>query len=222
MATRRTFDNLSAEKRSRITEVALEEFGQKGFDAASINRMVGRLGIAKGSMFQYFGDKQGLFRHVFHAATARVKDYLRAVRDETRDEGLFVRLEGTLLAGIRFVREHPRIYALYLRVLFDSRVPFRDELLDSLRSNSQRFLRQLVVSAAERGELRPGVDPDRVCFLLDAIMDRFLQSLCVPHLDGGLGVYGCDESAARRWAGDLMEIVRLGVGSETAPTAGSA
>ncbi len=63
---RKTFQNLSKEKQERITRIAVEEFAYKGFEGASINSMVGRMKIAKGSIFQYFGDKKGLFLFVFN------------------------------------------------------------------------------------------------------------------------------------------------------------
>jgi len=68
MTTRQTFLNLPENKRDRITAVAVNEFATQGYAGASINRMIGRLKIAKGSIFQYFGDKRGLFMYVFDVA----------------------------------------------------------------------------------------------------------------------------------------------------------
>jgi AcrR family transcriptional regulator len=50
---------------------------------------VGRLGIAKGSILQYFRDKAGLFGHVFDFAVDMVKDHLRRVRESTRGQDVF-------------------------------------------------------------------------------------------------------------------------------------
>ena len=49
-----TFFNLPEDKRALICKVALEEFGEYTFDQASINRIVAKAGIAKGSFYQYF------------------------------------------------------------------------------------------------------------------------------------------------------------------------
>lgn len=56
--------------------------------------MVNSLQIAKGSIFQYFGDKSGLFMYVFGVAMERVKNYLRDVRDSSAD---------TVLPGLKEV-----------------------------------------------------------------------------------------------------------------------
>jgi TetR/AcrR family transcriptional regulator len=209
---RSTFVNLDREKQDRILRVAVEEFGDKGYARASINAIVRKLGIAKGSIFQYFGDKEGLFRFVFDAATEMVKDYLRTVRDQTADADLFTRLEATLLAGNLFLRKHPVVYRLYLRTLLETQLPCREAALSALRSYSLKYLRSLLDDAAGRGELREGLDIDAAAFLLDAAMDRFLQTRAVPHLDAGLGLYDCSEETARRWIRQLVDALRLGIG----------
>jgi len=210
----KTFQNLSKPKQKRITRAAVEEFSEKGFTGASINAIVKNLGIAKGSIFQYFGDKQGLFLFVFNQAMEMVKDYLRTVRDQTEDEELFSRLEKTLLAGVHFLREHPLLYTLYLKVLFESQIPFRNKILASLRSYSHEYLYSLLETAKDRGELRENIDLDKTSFVLDAIMDRFLQAQAIQHLDAGLGLYKTDEENARDWIAGIVDIMRIGIGCE--------
>ncbi len=210
----KTFQNLTRVKKNRIRQAAVTEFGEKGYTAASINTMVQRLGIAKGSIFQYFGDKKGLFLFVFDSAMTTVKNYLKKVREKTKEKPLFDRLEATLLAGVFFLKKHPLIYRLYLKILFEYDIPHREELLLTIRRYSFEYLRSLLEDAQERGELREGVDLDRVCFVLDAIMDRFLQAQAIPHLDAGLGLYQCSEGTARQWVAQLMQMLRLGIGGD--------
>lgn len=211
MTARQTFLNLPEDKRCRIIEVAMREFAAWGYEGASINRMIERLQIAKGSMFQYFGDKHGLFTYVFDLAMSMVKDYLREVRDATTAEDLFVRLNQTLAAGIAFVTNHPRIYALYLRIQSDQTIPLRDEILSALRRYSHSYLRSLLKAARDRGELRADLDLDQAAFLLDAMMDRFLQSLSMEHFDAGIGLYKLDRAQATRWARQLVAVVKDGM-----------
>ena len=55
---RPTFLNLPPEKKERVVAAALGEFADKGYQQASLNTMVAASGIAKGSIYQYFKDKQ--------------------------------------------------------------------------------------------------------------------------------------------------------------------
>ncbi|MFZ5571264.1 MAG: TetR/AcrR family transcriptional regulator [Thermodesulfobacteriota bacterium] len=212
MTTKKTFQNLSPSKQDRITLAAIEEFSEKGYAGASINALVDHLGIAKGSIFQYFGDKKGLFYFIFDTCTEMVKARLRIIRDQTRDDQLFSRLEKSLTAGVAFLSEHPRIYKLYLQVLFGSKIPFRDEILLSLRKYSHEYLHSLLESARDKGELRENLDMDKACFVIDAIMDRFLQAHMIRHLDAGVGLHQADDPLIQVWIAELMEIIRHGIG----------
>lgn len=216
----KTFQNLSTTKQHRIIGAAIDEFGKKGYAGASINSLVDQIGIAKGSIYQYFGDKKGLFLFVFTTCTDVVKNRLRLLREETAEDDLFSRLEKSLSAGITFLQEHPHIYKLYINVLFGSKIPFRDEILGSLREYSYGYLHSLLTAAQEKGELRAGVDINKICFVLDAVMDRFIQTRTISQIDAGLGIYQAGPEELRRWISDIMDIMRIGIGSsETIPSA---
>ena len=54
---RNRFDNLGSEKQEAILRAAGEEFAEKGFAGASINRIIRESGMSKGSVYYYFEDK---------------------------------------------------------------------------------------------------------------------------------------------------------------------
>lgn len=97
---KRTFRNLPESKQKQFLDVALKEFSQKDYDSASITHIVRVLGIAKGSVYQYFDDKRDLWKYLKQYADERrlnwVKDlyrsdypdfyaYFRAMQDKHRD-----------------------------------------------------------------------------------------------------------------------------------------
>ncbi len=55
-----TFLNLNYEKQEKILFVAIEEFANNTFNEASMNRIVKKAKIPKGSLYQYFKDKKDL------------------------------------------------------------------------------------------------------------------------------------------------------------------
>lgn len=55
------FDRLPEEKRERILEAAAKEFTARGFDGASLNRILDEAGISKGAAYYYFDDKADLY-----------------------------------------------------------------------------------------------------------------------------------------------------------------
>jgi AcrR family transcriptional regulator len=206
-----TFRHLPADKQERVLTAALEEFANKGYHQASLNKVVAQAGIAKGSIYQYFPNKEGLFSFLFQQALGLVRRTLTAVKEETLEEKFFVRLEKSLQAGIRFLREHPRIYNFYLKIQYDKNVPFREEFLEAIRRYAAEYFGSLVRRAKARGELRPGVPEDAVLFLLDAVFDRFLQAAALPTLDVTLELHQASEDAVNRRIREIIDLLREGL-----------
>jgi AcrR family transcriptional regulator len=206
-----TFRHLPPDKQERVLDAALAEFADRGYQAASLNRMVAQAGIAKGSLYQYFPNKEGIFSYIFQYALKLVRRTLTTVKEETLEENFFVRLEKSLLAGVAFSREHPRIFSLYLKIQFDKNVPFREEFLAAVRRHATEYFASLVRRAWSRGELRPGVPRDAVLFLLDAVFDRFLQAVAVPALDVTLDLHQATDADLRKHVRELVGLLKEGL-----------
>ncbi len=212
MAPSDTFQNLPTDKQERILDGALSEFAAKGYGRASMNTLVSRLGIAKGSIFQYFRDKPGLFQHVFDFAVERVKGHLRQVRDQTEGQDVFQRIHLSLLSGLDMIENNPRLFQLYLRVVFEGDVPFRGRLLASIFLFGRDYLMELLREGVEAGQLRKDLDLEMAVFVVHAALERFLVASSVEHMDPGLGLYGADLDQARDNAGRLVEMLKQGLG----------
>ncbi len=54
------FLNLTVDEQTKIIDAALDEFADKDFEAASLNSIIAKAGISKGSMYHYFANKEDL------------------------------------------------------------------------------------------------------------------------------------------------------------------
>ena len=206
-----TFRHLPADKQERVLNAALVEFADQGYHQASLNRLVAQAGIAKGSLYQYFPNKEGIFRHVFQIALNLVRRTLVEVKVTTQDENLFTRLEKSLKAGVRFLKEHPRIFSLYLKIQFDRQLPFREEFLAAVRRHAGEYFDSLIRQARVKGELRPGISDPAVVFLLDAVFDRFLQAAAVPALDVTFNLHQAPEETINQRIRETIDLLREGL-----------
>ena len=178
-----TFRKVSFQKQQAILDAATAEFAAYGYHQASINRLVNNLGIAKGSIFQYFGSKQGLFEHVFTHAREVVSEHLRSIRNQTRDEDFFTRLSTILTSGLAFVREHPGLYRMYMHILRDEHLPGRAAYLTQVRTASRAYLTGLVDQGLANNELDPDLSRKWAVHFLDTLLDRFFQVMSDPGQD---------------------------------------
>jgi AcrR family transcriptional regulator len=67
------FEKLAPEKRERLFDVAAQEFASRGFEQASLNRILEQAQMGKGSAYYYFEDKADLFCAVIEHARERVR-----------------------------------------------------------------------------------------------------------------------------------------------------
>ena len=178
------FLKLPPEKRKRIVDAAIAEFAENGYKGASMNALVKRAGISKGAIFKYFRTKKGLFAFVYNTALQHVKAYLRAVRDGSTDENFFVRLEKVMFGGIRFIQGNEALSRIYYRIAYTDDSPYKNEILEELNGESIRFLSALIENGVQRGEIRPDIDAETGAFILQSILDRFLQLQLHPISNG--------------------------------------
>src|ERR1700756_1178386 len=78
----------SEAKRIRIIDAAMRHFAEQGYHAARVADIAAELGISKGSVFQHFVSKDGLFFEVYKKAVRTFAAYLDAPQ-EIRDRGFF-------------------------------------------------------------------------------------------------------------------------------------
>lgn len=83
---KQTFLNLNEAKRKQITDAFLREFAINSYDDASITIVVKQLGIAKGSIYQYFEDKLDLFLFLMGECSQVKNKYVTSIkRDDFPD-----------------------------------------------------------------------------------------------------------------------------------------
>ena len=63
-AAQRRAQERSAARREAILAAALEEFSARGFEAARLDDVARRAGVAKGTIYLYFRDKESLFQEL--------------------------------------------------------------------------------------------------------------------------------------------------------------
>ena len=59
------YESIDESLKTRILDVSKEEFGAHGYEGASYNKIIQKIGISKGSMYYYFENKEDLFLTCF-------------------------------------------------------------------------------------------------------------------------------------------------------------
>lgn len=150
-------------KRSReaLLRAAEHVFGENGFENAAIAEICRHAGCALGSFYVYFPDKKAAFVELVdglgHNLRLHLTEAIKASPDRLRSER-----EG-LLAYLRFVGEHKKLYRIVREAEFVDEVAFR-RYHDNFVAGYVAGLEH----AMERGDIRR-VDPEVVTHCLMGI-----------------------------------------------------
>lgn len=139
-------------RREDILDAALKVFAEHGYERSSIEKVCARAGIARGTLYQYFADKQALFHAVLETWGERIHAQMRPFRDLgvelPRDPELVRRL---LLERIRSIFATAAEYRDAYRLLLKEAVAKNAAADRLVRKFDERFL------ATMRVEIEDGI-----------------------------------------------------------------
>lgn len=137
--------------RAAILAAGRAVFGEIGFGAASVRDIVRRTELAAGTFYNYFPDKESIFRALVEQTGAEARERVAAARAGATDGRAFV--EDAFRAYFAYIVEDPDRHAFMRRNAGTIRFEFDDVALPAVTDDLIGDLR----AAIDRGEL-PEVD----------------------------------------------------------------
>jgi len=205
----------SEAKRARILETAMRHFAERGYQAARIEDIATELSIAKGSVFQHFGSKEGLFLAAYQKAVSSFSAYLDAPPPVVAN-GFFETLRYWLERTDRLVRENWIPYRVALLGNYGTDLRVRHEINRFLRERDPYGTAAFVRMGVARGEIRSDIDEEMIVSLLDWTVERFQDALLTEELDPGLfprQANRAEKTAARIY--QFMELLHGAISTKT-------
>jgi AcrR family transcriptional regulator len=204
----------SENKRSKIIDVAMKHFAEQGYHAARVGDMATELGIAKGSIFQHFGSKDGLFFEVYKKAVRSFSRYLDAP-SEVRERGFFEVLHYWLERTEHLIREDWIPYRVSLLGNYGTDLALKREINRFLLAEDPYGTVAFVRFGIERGELRSNLDLEMTVSIVDWTMERFQDALVTEELDPGLFRRGGEVTEKKEMRiAQFLDILQRAIGAE--------
>ncbi len=205
----------SETKRSRIVEAAMRHFAEHGYHASRVGDIADELGIAKGSIFQHFGSKDGLFFEAYKKAVRSFPRYLDSPT-EVQAKGFFEVLRYWLTSTEHLIREDWIPYRVSLLGNYGTDLSLKREINRFLLAEDPYGTVAFVRFGLERKELRRDMDQEMIVSILDWTMERFQDALLTEELDPGLfrrqgNVIEKKEARINQF----LDVLRRAIGAET-------
>ena len=213
MAPARPLQARSRDKRERILVAAMRHFAKGGYEAARVEDLARELGIAKGSVFQHFGTKEGLFLAAYRRAVEALPRYQDAPA-AVRVRGFFPTLRYWLERTEHLLREDIVSYRLTLIGNYGSDLGLRREINRYLAGEDAYGTMAFVREGLHRGELRRDVEAELVASVLEWNVERFQDALLAEELfPGFFRRRPRDPARLRRRIDEFLRVLEGAIGS---------
>ncbi len=217
---KQTFFNLPDDKRQAILDVAIDAFAEKDYAEVSISQLVARAGIAKGSFYQYFEDKQDLYLYLLELTGIEKATFLQTHPMPDPQMGIFNYMRWLFELGVSFESINPKLARIGYRAYYEQN-PRLNEAMAEMRSQSRDFFPNLLRQGIANGELREDLDVDSAAFLFNMLVrelgGHIMQRLGIsPEELGREGTLSFDREDAKRIYDAFLRILEQGMGSASA------
>ena len=177
-----TFFNLSAERRTRIEEAAIDEFARGGLKTAVLNNIVAQSGIAKGSFYQYFENIEDLYQHVLTLVNKRKTELVSSLEPPTSIMDTFAYLRWLIQISVVFMLREPKLAKIEQHDFIDHPVVYSvDPETGEQVSGDGRF-HALLTQGILHDDLATWVDTDMAAYVLNLV-----ANLIAPYLIARIG-----------------------------------
>lgn len=160
----KTFYNLPVQKQNRIIEECFKEFALHDYQLASVTRIVKKLGIAKGSVFQYFGSKKELYKFLINYAGQKKLEVSKKMLESEIDD-FFEWYKKVYSYGIKFDLKYP----LYSGFLYNVVRERNYEDVEAFRIDSKtqvfEFIESVLKEQQLKGKIRTDISINALAFI---------------------------------------------------------
>jgi AcrR family transcriptional regulator len=184
----------SADRRDAILAAALDEFASRGFEAARLDDVARRAGVAKGTIYLYFRDKESLFQELIRTMLTPLVGTIEALGQS--DVPLPMLADRIAELFVREVYETRRKDVVRLMISEGRRFPKLAEFYyHEVLSRIIAAVRSLLRRAAARGEVPEGLAefpqiiaaPGMLAIIWSGLFERFepldVRKMMKTHLD---------------------------------------
>ena len=163
------------ETRERIVATAAGVFNERGFAGASMADLMAATGLQKGGIYRHFESKEALALEAFDHAISRMSERFAAAVRSTDDSVDRLHAIAEVFVGIPDDPPIPGGCPLMNAVIEcdDAHTPLRDRARGAM-DGLQDLLRRTTRRGIERGEIRPGTDPDALATVMVSMLEGAL------------------------------------------------
>lgn len=206
----RTFRRLDPDRQQAVIHAILEEASEKGPTSLNIKEVARRAEISVGSLYQYFGNREGLLEFT----TALSVRYLVDLFDQFApmlsalplDEGL----RYYILGGVEWSQTEAGLARFFGRAAYQGDPALSDTIVRPIAEAMRATMEAILTQAVERGEIRQDVDYAATVRVINSLMIAVGDAMLFPFINDYFQVTD-DNMPQERVVEAMVEMILKGI-----------
>lgn len=182
------------EKRAAILQAASQVFARKGYETAALEEVARKAGLAKGTLYLYFKDKEALYlQTVLYVLESMQADLLQQVGRQPQG---VQKLHAFACCQLAFFARNRDTLRLFADLFTPGLANLHKRLIAPMQEKRAlliAYLSRLVDEGKRQGQIRPDFDSQQIALSFLGMVNQASQSL---------GRFGLAEQALEPPAGD--------------------
>jgi AcrR family transcriptional regulator len=209
----RTFRRLDPERQQAIVEAILDEAIEKGPTSVNIKQVADRAGVAVGSLYQYFNNREGLLTFATRLSASLMTDAFQLIEPYLHDLPLRDALRAYLMGGMEWGDTMTGLVQFVARAAYTGDPTLAQTVVQPIADAMLEIIKNLLTLAQGRGELRPDLDLDASARAVNALIIAVGDSQLLPYLNNYFRV--TDESMPlERVIDAVVDLVTNGIAKQ--------
>lgn len=168
-----TFFNLEREKRERIEKAAIEEFYNNKFSESSINNIVKKSSISKGSFYQYFEDKYDVYKYIMDLIVKEKLIYLNPILKKESELNFYDFLRELYVQGYMFALNNPKYYKISCELLKNPELKVR--IYGEYKDLNMNYMKSFILKGIKDGSINKNIDVELGALMIKSFGEAFSE-----------------------------------------------
>jgi len=179
----RTFRRLDPARQQAVIQAILDEAAEKSPTALNIKRVAERAGVAVGSLYQYFGNRENLLAFAVELCVHQMTDLFAMSRSYLKEMPLREALTAYLTYGIEWSQTQQGFIQFFGRAAYQDDPGLADKVVKPVATAMRETIEDMLEAAIQRGEISPDLDLEAISRLVNGLTIVVGDSQLLPYLN---------------------------------------
>jgi len=191
---KQTFFNLPDKKKKKIINSAMKEFSEKSFKKVTIDNIVERADIPKGSFYAYFKNKEDIYHHLYDLMLQEKKKELKSIMVILDKMTFSDFMRHMFLKGIEFDLEKQELSSLREKFFLKTSQDLREEIIDDMIIHSNEIFSEILEYYVKKGELKKDLNIELTANILSSMIIFFSKKMTKENYKSKEDIYNVVEN----------------------------